>query len=351
MDANVRLLLVVKCDAYGHGLVPVSKIAERTEVDYLGVSSFQEAKKLRSAGIKLPILLMGPCLLEEVKELIELGIEVGISNMKFVHRLDKESRSLKKTATVHINVNTGMGRSGLSPEESIPFIRNLQAHTELRLQGIFSHLSSAHLTSKEDRNFTLTQISIFTELLKELKSKSLLPPLRHIAASDGLVRYGTCTAGYPYNMVRIGELIYGANTVLNQAGGKGLEPVKSITTKVIDIFKLPAGQSVSYGRTYRTTAPIRIALLPIGYAHGLDKRLSNTGALFIKGKKVPIVGEICMNQALVDVTEVSHIKVGDEVEVIGDHIAISDFANWTGASECEILTGLSNMGKRVYVNY
>jgi len=349
LPRKIKLLFAVKGNGYGHGMVAVARLAEKANVDYLGVSDIVEAKNLRAAGVDLPILIMMPSLKEHVKGLVKLDVDVAVTDLELARSLDQESRIRDIQTPVHINVDTGMGRAGISPDQVIPFFRELQSLSHLEIKGVFSHLSSAYLRSTAHQEYTLKQIERFNQTLQELDKSHVLPPLRHIASADALVWYkDLVTQGY-FNMVRVGELIYGHNTMLNRGWNEGLKPAMSITTRVIEIRKISAGHYIGYGRTYRANSLRKIALLPIGYARGLDLRLSNRGEVAIRGRKAPIVGEICMNQTMVDVTEVDDVRAGDKVEVIGSQVRADELAQWAGMELLEVLTSFSGI-KHIYID-
>lgn len=349
LSTEIMLLFVIKQDAYGHGLIKVARKAEQAGVDYLGVTAVEEALKLRRDCIKVPILLLGPPLLDQAEFILNNEIEVNISNLSLAKALHKRAIEANKSLNLHLNVNTGMGRSGLTPPDVGKFIAGLNQLSCFQIKGMFSHHTSAHINNQKGRQHTISQTKIFTNLLKQLKKNNSLPPIRHIAASDSLLRYREQTSTDPYNMVRIGELIYGANESLITSWPQPIKPVKSISTVLVDIFELAPNQPLSYGRTYITPSRKKIAMLPIGYAHGLDPRLSNEGEVVIEGVKAPIVGEICMNQTLVDVTDLNKVNVGDEVEIIGEHQTITEMAQKIGVSECEVLLSLTKMDERNFV--
>lgn len=349
LDKGVKLLFTVKGEGYGHGMLAVARLAKKTGVDYLGVSDIAEGEKLRIAGIKLPILIMGQSLKEHVKRLVELDVDIAVTDVRFAQALDQESQARDVKTSVHVNVDTGMGRSGVFPEQAVPIFRALRSLSHLRIKGVFSHLSTAYLQGAADRKYTLQQIEKFSQVLGTLDKSHMLPPLRHIASSDALVWYrNLVTQGY-FNMVRIGELIYGHNTALNQGWSKELKPAMSVTTRIIEIREVPAGYYIGYGQTYRTNSPRRVAVLPIGYAHGLNLRLSNRGEVAVRGRRAPIIGEICMNQTVIDITEVDGAYVGDEVEVIGPQIPLTKLAHKADMDSLELLVSFSGI-RHIYID-
>jgi len=349
---EVKLLFVVKGDGYGHGAIQVALTAERTGmVDWLGVDNVAEAKKLRDAGIRLPILVMGVSQKWQLKELVKLDLSIAVSDVEFAHSLNQASKSRHVRTPVHVNVDTGMGRAGVLPNEVIPFFRKLQKLPYLQVEGIFSHLSAAYSDNHTDEEYTLTQIAKFNGILHELAKTSMLPSLRHIANSGGLVRYfDEVTAGY-YNMVRIGGLFYGHYTGLLKGWAQEIKPILTLTTEIAAIRDIPAGHYIGYERTYKTNSVRRIAVLPIGYGHGLDQRLSNCGKVMINGKEAPIVGLISMGQTMVDVTDIEDVRVGDKVEIIGPKLPASQLAQQVGIFSSALLVSISPAVERVYTDF
>lgn len=346
---RVKLLFAVKGDGYGHGAAQVARTAERAEmVDYLGVDNAAEAKILRGAGIKLPILIMGLPLRKHLKEMVKLGISITVSDTTLARSLNKESRSQHVRTQIHVNVDTGMGRMGILPDKAVSFFRELQALSGLQVEGVFSHLSVAYSDDPTDKEYSLEQIKKFNRMLENLDKANMLPPLRHIGNSGGLVRYfDRVTTGF-YNMVRIGGLLYGHYTRLLKDWAREIKPILSLTTEIAAIRKVPPCHYIGYERTYKTDSVRRIAILPIGYGHGLDQRLSNCGKVAINGREAPIVGLICMGQTMVDVTNIEDVHVGDGVEIIGAKLPTSQMAQQIGIFSSAILASIPNSVKRVY---
>jgi len=218
----------------------------------------------------------------------------------------------------------------------------------LKLNGIFSHLSSAHLHDINHEEYTKDQISIFKNLLKDLNRRNILPPLRHIASSDALIWYKESTSGF-LNMVRSGELIYGNNSEFNKKLRNRIKPVMTIKTKILEIRKITKGKYIGYGRTYRSDRNRKIALLPIGYSHGLDYRLSNKANLLVKGEKAPIIGEIGMNETIIDITKVKNVSPGEEVTILGKKLMANEIVKNVNMYATEILSSFSKI-THVYID-
>lgn len=345
---EIKLLFVVKGDAYGHGAVKIAQTVEGTSVDYLGVDNVAEAKVLRDAGIKLPILIMGPSQRKHLEELVRLNVAIAVSDINFAQALDREANSQHVRARVQIEVDTGMGRTGILPEEVVPLFEDLQRLSHLQVEGVFSHCSVAHSDDPADKEYTLGQIKKFERILERLDVENKLPPLRHIANSALIVRhFGEATKGY-FNMVRIGGLIYGHYTELQRGWAQKIKPIMSLVTNIAAIREIPADSYIGYNRTYKTSFAKKVAVLPIGYSHVLDQRLSNRGKVIIKGREAPIVGLVSMGQTVVDVTEIDGIGIGDEVVVIGPELPVNQIAQHIGIFSSAVLVSISPWVKRVY---
>ncbi|HED04979.1 MAG TPA: alanine racemase [Candidatus Fraserbacteria bacterium] len=346
---RVKLLFPVKADAYGHGAVAVARLAERTGlVDYLGVANLDEAVELRQAGIELPVLIMSASRPELAGELAAAGVTVTVSTPELAQALERASALRRQRTPVQIKVDSGMGRNGVLLEEAFEFIRQLQALSHLELEGVFTHFSVSYSTQPDDQEYTRGQIAGFNELLAELDRAGLLPPLRHIANSSGLIQYEPQVAAGYYNLVRPGILLYGHPEV-RRPWTEPIRPILQMVSWIVCLKTLPAGRYIGYGRRYRTEGPRRIATLPVGYADGLSWLLERSGEVLLHGRRASIVGGISMDQITVDVSEIPEACMGDEVELIGDQLSALELSEKIGAHFTEvILTALSRRVVRVY---
>jgi alanine racemase len=347
--AGTKLLFPVKADAYGHGAVGVARLAQETGlVDYLGVANLFEVDELRRAGIQTPILIMSASRPELADELAEADVTATISTPELAQALEKAAARRRQRTRVHIKIDTGMGRNGVLAEESFQFIERLSKLRHLEIEGIFSHFSVSYSTTPEDQAYTRGQIQQFNQLLGELERAALLPSLRHIANSSGLVQYESEVATGYYNMVRPGILLYGYPEV-SAPWTIPIKTVLKLITWIVSLKTMPAGRYIGYGRRYRTGAPKRIATLPVGYADGLSWLLEHSGEVVLHGRRAPIVGGISMDQITVDVTEIPETRMGDEVELIGDELSALEVSQKIGAHFTEVvLTALSRRVARVY---
>lgn len=349
LPPQIELLFAVKRDAYGHGLVEVARVAEREGVDRLGVADILEVERLRRAGIELPILVMGLSRREDIADLLSLGASISIADIDFAAKLDREAHAQHMRATVHVIVETGLGRFGIFPEEVVPFFRELGRFSHLYVEGVFSHLSVPESLDPVERAYTLEQIAKLTGALVRLDEEGMLPPLRHVGCAPCLLTYPETTSGY-YNMVRIGAILYGYPEV--PVGGTWAEeitPIASITSNIIDLRELPAGSYISYDRTYQTDSVRRIAVVPLGFGSGLHRGLSNCGMMIVRGQRAPIVGKICLDHTMIDVTGMG-VALGDAVEVIGPRLTADEQGAMAGIGLNDVLIPLCKQVSRLYLS-
>ena len=349
---GVKLLFPVKADGYGHGAVGIARVAQEMGVDYLGVANLFEALELRRAGISLPILILSASRPELAPRLVEADVTVTVSTRELAEALERAASRAGARVPVHVKVDTGMGRNGVLETQAVEFVRWLRRECpHIKIEGIFSHFSVAYSEEPDDVAFTLQQIEAFNRVLEQLDRDGLLPPLRHIANSSGLVQFeDLVTTGY-YNMVRPGVLLYGYPEV-RRPWTREIQPILQLVTWVVALKRMPKGRSIGYGRKYRTPSERLIATLPVGYADGVHPKLGcGGGEVVIRGRRAPIVGGISMDQLTVDVTHIPDVRVGDEVELIGDRLPATEIAQKLGAAFVEVvLVALSRRVARVYLS-
>jgi alanine racemase len=341
LPGGLKVLVTVKADAYGHGIVDVSKRLSLCGVDYLGVASLDEGIRLRKAGIKTPILLLGLILKKDIGPLFNYQLTPTICEKGIASSLSAKASALKKPVRLHIKVDTGMGRIGVLHNEAFKLIRDIHKLRNIIIEGIFTHFAFADL----DCEFTEYQINLFRRLVSDLAKSGIDIPLVHAANSIGLIDYKNSH----FTMVRPGLVIYGLYPKENL--GLNLKPVLVLKTRVIFIKQVPAGYGISYGRTYITKRTTRIITLPIGYGDGYPRNLSNLAPVLIKGRRFRISGRICMDQIMVDVGNLKP-KIGDEVVLIGkqgkEKITAEELAGLSGTIPYEIVCGLGSRIPRIY---
>jgi len=348
LPQGLKVLFAVKSDGYGHGIEAVSHTAEEAGIEYLGVATVEEGASIRHAGVKLPILMLGPILPSEARVALDLDLTFQVSDVEFAQFLAHLAKKMGKKVCVQVNVDTGMGRFGVLSENAVLLLTQLRRLPALDIEGVFSHLAAADSELPEDQSYTLKQIEHFESLLAELDHANLLPPLRHIGNSAGVIQYKDRVTSPRMNMVRIGTLFYGYLEV-GRPWAEMVEPVATLTTQVVGLKELSPGDCVGYSRTYKASCQQRVAILSIGYGSGLTPPLSNRGQVWLKGKYAPVIGRICLDHTIVDVTDIDGVSVGDEVEVFGLHLPADHLAEMAGLPVCEVLVpALRGAGDRVY---
>ncbi len=336
-----KVLVCVKADGYGHGIVEVSRFLEREGVDFLGVARWEEGAELRESGIKTPILILGSILPEDVNKALKYRLRITVGDEEIIERVEREVLKSKVSIPLHLKVDTGMGRIGAGLEEA-KRLASLILEKSLFLEGIFTHFPSA----EDDEEFTLYQIKTFNSLVKELEEKGCKIPYVHMANSAGVLNFPSSYA----DMVRPGIMIYGYYPSPQTKKSVRLTPSLTWKTKVVFIKKVDKGKSVSYGRTYYTHKPCKILTLSVGYGDGYSRYLSNRGEVLIKGKKFPVVGRVCMDQIMVEVDRNFPVNKGEEVILMGKDLGVEDIAERINSIPHEVVVRIGKRVKRVYRN-
>lgn len=348
IGSGQRVLLVVKADAYGHGAVEVARAAVRSGVDMFGVATLHEGIELRQAGIEASILILSPPMENETGEIIEYDLACSVPSLSVARALSRVCVERERGGVIHVEVDTGMGRSGVGMDQALPFITAVGKLPGLLLEGVFTHFPA----SEEDPDFTRAQISAFTGLLERLERKGIEVPLRHAANSGALLGVPEAVRP-PLNMVRPGLIVYGLSPSGRGEFAADLKPVMSFKSRIAQIRELPAGHPVSYGMTYRTPREMRVAVVPVGYGHGYSWRLSNAGEVLVRGRRASILGRVTMDVTLVDVDGITDAEVGDEVVLFGrqdgDEITVDEVARGIGTINYEVICGIGKRVTRVYL--
>ncbi len=339
------VLAVVKADAYGHGAVTVSRTLAQLGITYLGVSTLAEGIELREAGLKVPVLVMGALLADQLPDAVAHQLTPVICEPPAAQQLATLVQNRPAPYPVHIKVDTGMGRLGLTPEEVPPMLQSPPFKGTLRAEGLMTHLADA---DGQDPAYTLAQIARFRSLQAQINAAGVAVPLVHAANSAAILRYPDSHG----TAVRPGLMLYGYHTTPVGPTAIPLQPVLSLRTRVVQVKAVAPGQSVGYNRAWIASRPSRIAVLPIGYGDGYARSLSNRGAVLLHGTRAPIVGRVCMDLTMVDVTEIPSVQTGDEAVVIGrqgsQQISAQDLAAWQDTIPYEVLCALGKGIPRLY---
>jgi len=350
---SAKVMAVVKANAYGHGAVEVSKTVLTNGADWLAVALLQEAVELREAGFSVPILILGYTPLEQMELVITNDLRQTIYSLEQAEALSSAAGKAGRKATVHIKVDTGMGRIGFLPkQESIDSIIKIARLPHLEVEGIYTHFAIA---DAEDKDYSIEQLQYFQWLLDQLAKSGLHISIRHAANSAALIDLPEAH----FDLVRPGLILYGmypSNEV--QKTKLFLRQAMSLKAEVSYVKQVAKGTAISYGCTFVTARHSQIASLPLGYADGYTRLLSNNTDVLIKGKRAPIVGRVCMDQCMIDVTGFEDVAMGDEVVLMGrqenEFISAEEIASRIGTINYEVVCMFSSRVPRVYkdgINY
>ncbi len=331
----VEILAVLKADAYGHGALKVARTALNNGASCCGVASVNEGIRLREAGIDGRILVLGYTPAWLAKEALLRNLTLTLYDPEVARIYSQAGTELRRTARVHVKVDTGMGRLGLLPDQVIPFVEEIRDLPSLELEGIFTHFSVA---DEEDLGYTRWQLSRFQDVLRRLEQRGITFPLAHCANSAAVLRLPESH----YDLVRLGLAMYGLRPSGQVTLPRGCRPALSWKTSIAQVKTLSAGSYVSYGNTYRTATEEAIAVIPVGYADGFRRAPTRWESVLIRGQRAPIVGTVCMDQTMINVDEIPGVRVGDEVVLIGrqgdDEITTEQVAEWLGTINYEVIS-------------
>lgn len=345
LSPGCEVLAIIKADAYGHGSIRIAETLAQLGITKFGVATIQEGAILREAGLRETIIVLGGIFQWQIRDLLHYQLTPVISDTETGRLLTQELSENQSPFPVHIKVDTGMRRLGFTPEALQNFLNSHLFQGPLILESLMTHLADA---DNADQDFTLHQLEEFQLIAKQLRSKGIRIPCLHAANTSGIVSYPQSHG----DMVRPGLLLYGYLPSVPSARPWSLKPVLSLSTKVVQIRSVAKGDPLSYNGTYRTTRHSRIGIIPIGYAHGYNRRLSNRGQVLIKNKRVPIVGKICMDMTLIDLTDVPDAQVGEPVVLLGsqgtERISAVDIASWQDSISYEVLCSIGPRVNRVY---
>lgn len=346
---GTKIIAVIKADAYGHGAVPIASMIQ--EYDYIwgfATATAQEALQLRRAGIVKPILILGLVFEEYYEELIRNDVRMAVCDFDTAKRFHEAALAVGKKGLIHLAADTGMTRIGFKDnEESLEEIRRIYQLENIEIEGLFTHFARA---DEYDRTPAMVQLERYVHFSKLLEENGIHIPLHHCSNSAGIIRVPEANM----NIVRAGITIYGIYPSEEvEKDIVKLEPVMSLKSHVTFVKEVEPGTQVSYGGTYTTDHVTKLATIPVGYADGYPRTLSNKGWVLIHGKKAPIRGRVCMDQFMVDVTDIPEIKKGDEVTLLGsdgeENISADTLGDLSGRFSYELLCGISKRVPRIYI--
>lgn len=346
-EPHARVMAVVKANAYGHGAVPVSRTVLANGADYLGVAILDEARELREAGIEAPVLVLGYTPPEQAEETVQLDLAQTVYTFEAAEALSQAAVKIGKTVRVHVKFDTGMGRLGFAGNTDIPGeIYRIARLPGLQIEGIMTHFAVADAI---DKNYTYQQFKMFEQIADRLKEAGINNVIRHAANSAAIIDMPELHL----DMVRAGISIYGlypSNQVKKER--VSLRPAMSLKARIAHIKKVPPGTGISYGRTFITERDTIVATVPVGYADGYTRLLSNKSHVLAGGKRVPVIGTVCMDQFMIDVSGIQDIRTGDEIVLVGkqgeNRVTADELADLLGTINYEIVCAISERVPRIY---
>lgn len=343
---RVQVIAVVKANAYGHGAVPVARAALAAGATMLAVHRMVEGVELRQAGISAPILIMGYTPPDGVDQIVQWRLTPSLITMEFAQALSQRALALGDwRPTVHVKVDTGMNRYGLQPAETMEFLQTLRGLQGVTLEGMFTHFATADW---DDSSHTLQQLAVFDTLVTTIRQAGIVIPLAHAANSAATMKLPTAH----FDAVRPGIAMYGMDPSSEWSPVFEIRPALTLKSIVSRVRELPAEVGISYSRTFITQRPTLAALVPVGYGDGYHRILSNRSSVLIRGQRAPILGRVCMDQFVVDVTHIPGVQQNDEVVLVGaqgnDRLRAEEVARWAETINYEVTTSLLPRVVRIY---
>lgn len=346
LPAGTKYLGVVKANAYGHGAVQVATALEQNGADYLAVACLEEALELRNAGIQLPILILGVSLPEDVPVLIANDITQAVTSIESATAYSEMAMKTGKFLKTHVKVDTGMSRLGflcddVTIDQSAEAVIKVCSLPGLVTEGIFTHFAVSDEPDDGSKAYTKMQFERFMSIISRVEKSGIKFAIRHCAATGGTLFYPE----YALDMVRPGLLLYGYG---DEAGKLGLKPGMSLKTRITALKDYSEGTRISYGGTFITDRFTHMGVIPIGYADGLFRSLSNRASFVVNGSKAPQRGRICMDMCMIDLTDIPGVCIGDEVEIFGNHSSLDELSKIAGTIPYELLCAVSRRVPRIY---
>jgi alanine racemase len=340
-----EILLVVKADAYGHGAVEIADAAAEEGVTQLGVATLHEGIQLRRAGCRLPIAVLSPLLVSEIDEAVAHDLDPSVGDLVFASALSAAAKGVGRPQRFHVEIDTGMGRTGVRDDEAEMFLAQATALPGLRLASVYTHFPDA---DADDLSFAHEQVVRFRAVLDRLARRGIRPPRVHAANSAGTVNLDEAL----FDWVRVGLVAYGHRPPRCEATIP-VAPVMAFKSRIVQLRRHPAGTPISYGRTFVTRRDSCVGVVAVGYGHGYSWLLSNRGHMLVRGRRVPILGRVTMDLTMVDVTDLPDAEVGDEVVLFGDQgeatLSIEEVAEGSATLAYEIMCTIGKRVTRIYV--
>lgn len=339
-----ELLLVAKADAYGHGAREMAAAAEAEGVSQLGVATLHEGLQLRLADSTLPIVCLSPLLTAEIEDAVAHGIDPTVADDGFARELSAAAQRARRPVRFHVEIDTGMGRIGVREDQAEDFVARVAALPGLRLASVYTHFPDA---DAEDLSFARAQLERFGAIVGRLGARGLRPPRVHASNSAATMNLPEARL----DLVRVGLVAYGVHPPRDLAH-LALRPVMSLRSRLVQVRDLPAGVPISYGRSFVTSRPGRIGVVPMGYGHGYSWLLSNRGRMLVRGRRAPIVGRVTMDLTMIDLTDVPGVEPGDEVVLFGEQdgaaLPVEEVAAWSETLAYEIMCTIGKRVARLY---
>ena len=347
IDNNVKVMAVIKADGYGHGAAVIGNFLKE-KVDYFGVATIEEAIELRKNNIDIPILILGYTSYKQYEDLIKYDITQTVYNLEMVEKLEECAARFNHIAKIHLALETGMNRIGFEPNErSIENIKKIMKMDNIFVEGMFTHFSCA---DERDKSYAKIQMKKYDEFIGKLENNNINIPIKHMCNSAGIMEFDN----HRFEMVRSGIITYGLypSDEVNKSALK-LKSALEWKAHVINISEVSEGCGVSYGKTYVTKGNTRIATISVGYADGYMRGLSSKGKVLIHGQYAPIIGRICMDQMMVDITHLENVQIEDEVTLVGtdreNKINAEELAEMAGSFNYEFVCGIGKRVTRTYI--
>ena len=350
IPSTCGILAVVKADAYGHGFMDITLELERLGVTAFGVAFLAEGIQLRKSGIDRPILILGGIYPGQEKKCIGFNLSTAVFSLEQARLLNYVAGKLYRKAKIHVKIDTGMGRLGISHEDAPAFFRKLKGMRHIELEGIISHFSSADELDDTGRGYTAHQAELFGQVVTLAREEGFAPDYIHIANSAAAF-----SMDLPFcNLVRPGIVLYGSLPSLDFAGKMELQPVMRLKSRIAMLKSVAPGTSISYARRFTTETETVIASVPVGYADGYSRAFTNRGEAIVRGMRARVVGTVCMDWIMLDVSHIPGVTVGDDVillgcDAAGNCIRAEELAEKIGTIPYEIFCGISKRVPRIYI--